>query len=117
MKKRKIFVIVPIILVVAVIAGLGVFFWTNNKPVTEKTVVTGYGTWPHYTFEEGVDSYLAGCKADGIEPLKPFSGKLNLRMPSDLHSRVAAFAASTGMTINDFINKAIRNELEHECAM
>ena len=49
--------------------------------------------------------------------LKPFSGKLNLRMPSDLHSRVAAFAASTGMTINDFINKAIRNELEHECAM
>ena len=55
MKKRKIFVIVPIILVVAVIAGLGVFFWTNNKPVTEKTVVTGYGTWPHYTFEEGVD--------------------------------------------------------------
>ena len=68
-------------------------------------------------FEEGVDSYLDGCKADGIEPLKPFSGKLNLRMPSELHGRVAAFAASTGMTINEFINKAIRNELEHECAM
>ena len=47
-------------------------------------------------FEEGIDSYLEGCKADGVEPLKP---------------------ASTGMTINDFINKAIANELEHECAM
>lgn len=68
-------------------------------------------------FEEGVDSYLEGCKSDGIEPVKPFSGKLNLRMTSDLHARVAAFAASTGMTINDFINKAIVNELEHECAM
>lgn len=68
-------------------------------------------------FEEGVDSYLEGCKEDGIEPIKPFSGKLNLRMPSELHSRVAAFAASMGVTINDFINKAIVNELEHECAM
>ena len=68
-------------------------------------------------FEEGIDSYLEGCKADGVEPVKPFSGKLNLRMPSELHARVAAFAANTGMTINDFINKAITNELEHECAM
>lgn len=68
-------------------------------------------------FEEGIDSYLEGCKEDGVEPVKPFSGKLNLRMTSELHARVAAFAASTGMTINDFINKAIVNELEHDCAM
>lgn len=68
-------------------------------------------------FEEGIDSYLEGCKADGVEPVKPFSGKLNLRMTSELHARVAAFAASTGMTINDFINKAIVNELENDCAM
>lgn len=68
-------------------------------------------------FEGAVDSYLESCKERGIEPKKPYSGKLNLRMTSDLHSRVAAFAASTGMTINDFINKAIVNELEHECAM
>ena len=70
----------------------------------------------HKDFEEGIDSYLEGCKADGTEPIKPFSGKLNLRMPSELHSRVAAFVASTGTTINDFINKAIVNELKHECA-
>lgn len=63
-------------------------------------------------FEEGIDSYLEGCKADGVEPVKPFSGKLNLRMTSELHARVAAFAASTGMTINDFINQAIIDELE-----
>ncbi len=68
-------------------------------------------------FEAGIDSYLEGCKADGVEPAKPFSGKLNLRMTSELHSRVAAFAASMGMTINDFINRAIVNELKHECAV
>jgi predicted HicB family RNase H-like nuclease len=64
-------------------------------------------------FEAGVDSYIEGCKADGVEPAKPYSGRLNLRMSSELHSRVAAFVSSTGMTINDFINKAIKNELKH----
>ncbi len=68
-------------------------------------------------FEEGIDSYLAGCNERNVQPEKPYSGRLNLRMPSDLHSRVAAFAANTGITINDFINKAIVNELEHECAI
>lgn len=31
-------------------------------------------------FEEGIDSYIEGCKADGMEPAKPYSGKQNLRM-------------------------------------
>ena len=61
--------------------------------------------------------YLDYCKAEGIEPTKPYSGKLNLRMPSELHSRVAAFVASTGITINDFINRAITNELKKTAAL
>ena len=63
-------------------------------------------------FEDGIESYLEACKADGVEPAKPYSGKLNLRMSSELHSRVAAIVAATGTTINDFINKAIQNELK-----
>ena len=61
--------------------------------------------------------YLEGCLADGVEPAKPYSGKLNLRMSSELHSRVAAFAADTGITINDFINRAIKNELKKAAAL
>ena len=68
-------------------------------------------------FEAGVDSYLEGCKADGVEPAKPYSGRLNLRMSSELHSRLAAFVASSGTTINEFINKAIKNELKHVAAL
>ena len=64
-------------------------------------------------FEAGVDSYIEGCRADGKEPDKPYSGRLNLRMSSELHSRVAYFASATGTTINDFINKAIVDELAH----
>ena len=38
-------------------------------------------------------------------------------MSSELHSRVAEAVAGSGTTINDFINKAIVNELEHEYTM
>ena len=67
-------------------------------------------------FEEGVDSYLEGCKADGVMPVKPYIGKLNLRIPSELHARSAAYAAVTGTTINEFITRASRHELEREGA-
>ena len=70
-----------------------------------------------HDFEEGVDSYLEYCRAEGVESAKPYSGKLNLRMPSELHSRVAAFVSASGTTINDFINKAIVNELKHVAAL
>jgi len=29
-------------------------------------------------FEAGIESYLAGCLADGIEPRKPYSGILSI---------------------------------------
>ena len=63
-------------------------------------------------FEAGIDSYLEACLADGVEPRKPFSGKLNLRMSSELHGRVAAVSQSRGIAINDIINLAIVRELE-----
>ena len=68
-------------------------------------------------FEEGVDDYLSQCKERGVQPEKPYSGKLIVRMSSELHSRVAEAVAGSGTTINDFINKAIVNELEHEYTM
>ena len=56
-------------------------------------------------FEDGVESYLGYCKEEGLEPAKPYSGK------------IAAFVASTGITINDFINRAIKNELKKVAAL
>ena len=29
-------------------------------------------------FEDGVESYLGYCKEEGLEPAKPYSGKMNL---------------------------------------
>lgn len=67
-------------------------------------------------FEGAVDDYLESCKERGIEPAKPFSGRLVVRMASDLHSRVAALADATGTTINEFINRAVIKEVENEVA-
>ena len=51
-------------------------------------------------FEAGVESYLAGCLADGVEPRKPYSGTLNIRISPEIHSRIAALAQEAGTTIN-----------------
>lgn len=62
-------------------------------------------------FEEAVDAYLDSCRENGVTPRKPFSGRLVVRMPSELHGRVAFAAAGQGTTINEFINRALIDEL------
>lgn len=59
-------------------------------------------------FERSIDEYLAWCEEDGVEPKKPFSGKLNVRLGSELHGTVAAAAAEEGMSINSWIVRALR---------
>ena len=62
--------------------------------------------------EAGVESYLAGCLADGVEPRKPYSGTLNIRISPEIHSRIAALAQEAGTTINGYIKQALENQLK-----
>ena len=59
-------------------------------------------------FERSVDEYLAWCEEDGVEPRRPFSGRLNVRLGSELHAAVAAAAAAKGVSINSWIVQALR---------
>ncbi len=59
-------------------------------------------------FHRSIDEYLAWCEEDGVEPKRPFSGKLNLRLGSELHAAVAEAAAARGMSINSWIVGAVR---------
>lgn len=68
-------------------------------------------------FEGAIDDYLASCKARGKEPCKPYSGRIIVRMPYELHERVAMAASNAGTTINDFINSTVQKELKHEPAI
>ena len=67
-------------------------------------------------FEGAVDDYLVSCQERGIEPAKPYSGKLNLRMPSELHAAIAVAASSAGSTINEFINRSMADAVHLKIA-
>lgn len=64
-------------------------------------------------FEGAIDDYLLSCKERGIAPAKPYSGKLNLRLPSDLHAAIANAANSAGKSINDFITTTMQSTLKN----
>ena len=44
---------------------------------------------------------------NGVEPAAPFSGKLQLRLGSDLHRCVAQAATESGQSINSWISKVL----------
>jgi len=54
-------------------------------------------------FHAAVDGYLLDCATRGVEPAKPFSGRLLLRLPADLHRRAAITAAALDVSLNDFL--------------
>ncbi|MDR1337065.1 MAG: type II toxin-antitoxin system HicB family antitoxin, partial [Tannerella sp.] len=64
-------------------------------------------------FKAGIDHYLESCKARGIQPHKSYSGTLNLRIPSEMHCRVAMLAKESGTSINAIIRDSIERRLEH----
>jgi predicted HicB family RNase H-like nuclease len=61
-------------------------------------------------FESGIDLYLESCKERGIKPQKPYSGSLNIRIPSEVHSRLALKAQMTGKSINSIIKELLVNQ-------
>lgn len=65
-------------------------------------------------FHSAVDEYLESCAERGISPAKPYSGRLVLRMSSDLHSRIASAASIADTTINDYITGALTAALSRQ---
>lgn len=53
-------------------------------------------------FEEAVDDYLETCAKLKRAPQKPYSGRLMLRVPPEIHAAVAASAKVSGKSINQW---------------
>jgi predicted HicB family RNase H-like nuclease len=53
-------------------------------------------------FGEAVDNYLAACQKLGQTPDKPYSGRVMLRLPPDVHARASAAAQLTGLSFNQW---------------
>ncbi len=58
-------------------------------------------------FEEAVDDYLATCAKLGRAPQKPYSGKLMLRVPPEVHARAAMMAQAHGVSINQWASDVL----------
>jgi predicted HicB family RNase H-like nuclease len=63
-------------------------------------------------FKESIDDYLEWCAVEGVDPEKPYSGKFNLRLSPDLHKEAAVTAKRLKMSLNSFVEKALRDELK-----
>ena len=59
------------------------------------------------SMKRAVDHYLKVCKQRKEDPEKPFSGKLNVRLGSDLHREVAVAAGAAGESINSWIVRVV----------
>ena len=58
-------------------------------------------------FREAVDDYLAACKQLEQAPDKPYSGRVMLRLPPELHARASAAAQVTGLSFNQWAAQAL----------
>ncbi len=64
------------------------------------------------SFTAVIDDYLAWCERDGIQPQKPKSGRVLLRMDSVLHRQIEDSATMAGKSMNDWIVEHLRAEIE-----
>lgn len=63
---------------------------------------------------ESIEAHLDACRAKGVEPSRPYSGRFNLRLPPDEHARVAAAAAAAGKSMNVWIAERLAEAAERE---
>lgn len=66
---------------------------------------------------EGMNSlkvYLQACQERGVTPYKHFSGRFNVRISPDLHAEIVSAAEASGMSLNQWVEKAL-SEHAHEC--
>ena len=73
-----------------------------------------YGKNPQELREEfqiSLRVFLDVCKEKSIEPRRNYSGKFNLRIPPDLHEKLAIVAQAEGKSINSLAHEALQHRV------
>lgn len=65
-------------------------------------------------FRDSVDDYLEDCAEEGVDPDKPFSGNLSLRIPADLHKSVFDAAGVKAKSVNQWITDTLADAAKHD---
>ena len=62
-------------------------------------------------FKYMVDEHILDCSMRNIPLEKSYKGNLNIRLSPDLHKKAAQNAALRGVSLNQFINDAIKEKV------
>jgi predicted HicB family RNase H-like nuclease len=62
-------------------------------------------------FRKSLQVFLDVCREKGIEPRRSYSGKFNLRIPPELHEKLAIAAQAEGKSINALAQEALRSRV------
>lgn len=62
-------------------------------------------------FHNAVDDYLEFCKENGKEPEKAYKGTFNVRISPELHKQAVIYAATQQMSLNSFVENAMRKAI------
>lgn len=66
------------------------------------------------SMRRAVDHYLSVCAKRDEEPERPFSGKLNLRLGTNLHRAAALAAAAKGESLNNWLVQVVESAAQQD---
>ena len=73
-----------------------------------------YGSSPdelRRVFKKSLEVFLEVCKEQGIEPRRQYSGKFNLRIPPELHEKLAMSAELQGKRLNKLAQETLQRSV------
>ena len=62
-------------------------------------------------FKKSLQVFLVVCREKGLEPRRNYSGKFNLRIPPELHEKLAIVAQAEGKSINTLAQEALQQRV------
>ena len=83
----------------------------HGEVVETRDVITFQGTSVEeleLAFRESVDDYLEFCAERGEEPERPFTGRLMVRLPPELHRELYVEAKEEGKSLNQLIAERLQ---------
>jgi predicted HicB family RNase H-like nuclease len=86
----------------------------RGKALNTRDTITFYGKTVEealQAFRDSVDDYLDFCKEAGVEPDKPFNGKLLIRIKPEHHRDLSLIAQEQGRSINFLVAQLVIKEI------
>ena len=63
-------------------------------------------------FVTAVKDYIAECKEHGLQPEKPASGKLLLRVPPEVHGKALVVSQAAGKSLNQWATEVLKRAVQ-----